>query len=177
MICEKCGSKDVKVIDVVHNNDAYEVYRKKVCKNCGRTFYTIEFEIEADADFLDSWSENYRKKPKKTEEQKNYNRDVEVPDYFRPAKVGDKVRILDFKTTYSFVGKDEIVTVGKVYRNGAIGVHYSEFKHWSEYRESVSSAMDKIGIPLDERDRRIIPIDEHWYFTQLDYIIVEGDKN
>ena len=176
MNCEKCGSKDVKVLDVVHNNDAYEIYRKKQCKNCGRMFYTMEFEVEDDAVFMESWYEHYRKKPKKSEEEKGYKRDVEVPKVFRPAKVGDKVRILEYPNSYSFVDKNEVVTVGKDYGNGAIGVHYSEFKHFPEYRESVLKALETGDVPMEDRDDWIIPKDEHWYFTQLDYIIVDEQK-
>ena len=174
MICEKCGSKEVKTVDTRHNDESYETYRQKVCKNCGRTFYTMEFEVEDDADFMESWCKNHRMKTKeKIGELGVYKRDVEVPKIFRPAKVGDKVRILEYPNTYSFVGKNEVVTVGKVYGNGAIGVHYSEFKHFPEYRESVLKALETGDVPVGDRDDWIVPKDEYWYFVQLDYVIVD----
>ena len=176
MICEKCGSKDVKTVETRHNDESYETYRQKVCRGCGRTFYTLEFEIEPDADFMDSWCSNYRKKAKKPEESDKYARDVEVPSIFKPAEIGDKVRIVEYKNAYSFVDKNEVVTVGRVYGNRAIGVHYSEFKHFPEYRESVLKECDRIGIPYNVREEVIIPEDEHFRFLMFDYIILDNQK-
>lgn len=50
MVCSKCGGK-VKVDMVVKNEDKNEIYRKRKCKNCGRYFYTMEFESHFDDRF------------------------------------------------------------------------------------------------------------------------------
>lgn len=61
MICTKCKSK-VRVIDIVHNEETNETYRLKKCTHCGYGFYTIEFEVEADKTFKDSWFANHRER-------------------------------------------------------------------------------------------------------------------
>ena len=59
MLCEKCGKK-TKVVD---SRTAYEgVFRKRECTNCGRIFYTEEYESEEGIDGLRYvWAENTRK--------------------------------------------------------------------------------------------------------------------
>ena len=63
MTCPECGGK-TKVVDIVHNPDAYEDYRKRVCKDCDYTFYTIEYDIDY-ADIRKIWNANLRGKEKK----------------------------------------------------------------------------------------------------------------
>ena len=74
MICPKCGGSCL-VKDVVQNPDENETYRKRVCKVCNHTFYSTEFVVDQNKDFLDTWSECYvvhrvkyiRKRDKKDE--------------------------------------------------------------------------------------------------------------
>jgi transcriptional regulator NrdR family protein len=42
------------VRDTRHTDDNEDL-RRRVCKTCKHTFYTIEFEVERDGDFLDEW--------------------------------------------------------------------------------------------------------------------------
>lgn len=57
MLC-KCGSK-MSVADVVKTED--EIYRKRVCKDCGKVIFTLEFEIEYDENVSRIWNDNYRR--------------------------------------------------------------------------------------------------------------------
>ena len=63
MKCPKCGGKfsPVKNTTVTEEN---EVYRRRRCKSCGHTFYTIEFQVEENELFMNDWYkalENERK--------------------------------------------------------------------------------------------------------------------
>lgn len=63
MKCPKCGGKfsPVKNTTVTEEN---EVYRRRRCKSCGHTFYTIEFKVEENELFMNDWYkalENERK--------------------------------------------------------------------------------------------------------------------
>jgi transcriptional regulator NrdR family protein len=58
MNCQKCGEKTL-VKDCVHTNE--ENYRRRMCGSCGRVFYTIEFEVEQNEEFVRQWNNNYRK--------------------------------------------------------------------------------------------------------------------
>lgn len=51
MFC-KCKNKS-KVVDT--RSTYNEVYRKHYCESCGRTFYTIEFEVEENEQFENEW--------------------------------------------------------------------------------------------------------------------------
>jgi transcriptional regulator NrdR family protein len=54
MICPRCGAK-VRVLDVVHNTEENEIYRKRKCEDCELVFYTTEYEIRSDARFRSDW--------------------------------------------------------------------------------------------------------------------------
>lgn len=54
MICPKCKNDSVYVRDTRHTDDNEDL-RRRVCKTCKHTFYTIEFEVERDGDFLEEW--------------------------------------------------------------------------------------------------------------------------
>jgi hypothetical protein len=47
-----------------------ENYRKRKCKDCGKTCYTIEFEAIENEDFKKTWIKHYRRR-------KNENRNFE----------------------------------------------------------------------------------------------------
>ena len=60
MICPKCKSKAKTVAGAI-NKEHDEVYRKRVCTECGYKFYTVEFPVEPNIQFKDefeSCSEN-----------------------------------------------------------------------------------------------------------------------
>lgn len=67
MLCPKCEGK-TKVVDMSYNYVWDEQYRKRVCTNCGHTFYTAEFEVEEDKRFKKEWNRGYRKKTKNESE-------------------------------------------------------------------------------------------------------------
>ena len=46
MTCPVCGGKNY-VVDSRSDVDA--VYRKRICKECGHEFFTVEFETESTA--------------------------------------------------------------------------------------------------------------------------------
>ena len=58
MNCPKCDDT-VLVIDTV-NLPSNEIYRKRKCSECGHIFYTAEFEVEHNQDFIDEWNANHR---------------------------------------------------------------------------------------------------------------------
>ena len=68
MRCAKCGGKS-KVNDYVHvhNPDEECTYRQRICKNCGRIFYTYEYEIEMNKYDYNKWKDNHRRNKKKEE--------------------------------------------------------------------------------------------------------------
>lgn len=59
MTCPNCQHK-TEVKDVVTDIDRNEIYRKRRCPNCGRAFYTIEFEIVFDEDVHEIWQKYHR---------------------------------------------------------------------------------------------------------------------
>lgn len=60
MNCPKCKSTRLGVMDSVHNRDANETYRKRKCTECGKIFYTVEFEAAYDELFAKDWNSNHR---------------------------------------------------------------------------------------------------------------------
>ena len=63
MKCPVCnGNTELK--DIVHAPDN-EDYRRRKCKDCGRIFHTIEYEVTYDEQFADLWNKNHRIKNKK----------------------------------------------------------------------------------------------------------------
>lgn len=48
MKCEKCGSENVYVKDNVYVPPENTNYRKRICKDCGNQFLTVEFICEKD---------------------------------------------------------------------------------------------------------------------------------
>ena len=59
MKCPNCGKK-LLVKDTVHNVADNEVYRKRICKECGETIFTTEFEVDPDMDYMELWYSNHR---------------------------------------------------------------------------------------------------------------------
>lgn len=50
MKCPKCDGK-TKVTDTVPNEAEHEIYRRRLCLECGHKFYSVEFETEPTARF------------------------------------------------------------------------------------------------------------------------------
>ena len=65
MVCPKCNSNTIRVLDIVHNKEKNETYRKRKCTKCGHIFFTKESQEERTAEFLDLWSCNHRGKTTK----------------------------------------------------------------------------------------------------------------
>ena len=61
MTCPECGGK-VAVIDISHNTDTNETYRKKKCLDCNHRFQTVEFEVELDEKLTREWIKHHRHK-------------------------------------------------------------------------------------------------------------------
>jgi transcriptional regulator NrdR family protein len=59
MTCPVCGGKN-HVVDTRQDIDA--VYRKRICKECGHEFFTVEFETESTDEFKRLARERYHKK-------------------------------------------------------------------------------------------------------------------
>ena len=55
MICPKCGGKTKQNNGSIKNTEVAEVYRCRTCTVCKHIFYTIEFEVEYDAEFKKLW--------------------------------------------------------------------------------------------------------------------------
>lgn len=71
MKCEKCGSENVYVKDNVYVPPNNTNYRKRVCKDCGCEFFTIEFVLEKnDPVAMDEWKKWHRLSMKKATKRK-----------------------------------------------------------------------------------------------------------
>ena len=68
MICTQCGSK-LEVVDTVRDDD--DVYRRRRCKACGKLVYTLESEVEPNAEYHSNWNNLvYNSRNKNKEEKK-----------------------------------------------------------------------------------------------------------
>ncbi len=67
MLCPKCNSHNVNVVDVVKIEQLNEIYRKRKCHDCNYMFYTIEFEVEYDEQLRHDWNKNRRRWNKPSE--------------------------------------------------------------------------------------------------------------
>ena len=59
MLCPKCKSATA-VCDTRFDVKENEVFRRRICKECGHDFYTIEFDVEANDKFANMWKKLYR---------------------------------------------------------------------------------------------------------------------
>ena len=57
MNCPKCGGKTA-VTDGAKATD--EIYRRRKCLVCDHRFFTIEYEVENDAEFYKTWTTHHR---------------------------------------------------------------------------------------------------------------------
>lgn len=55
MRCPRCNGK-IETIQCVHT-DENETYRRKQCQSCGHNFFTVEYEIENNAQFQKEWEQ------------------------------------------------------------------------------------------------------------------------
>ena len=62
MLCPHCNSDLVRIEESVKTNE--EIYRKRKCLRCKKIFYTIEYEIEPNSDFIRQWHYNRALKEK-----------------------------------------------------------------------------------------------------------------
>ena len=68
MCCSICGAK-TKVIDTRKKSEDFEIYRRRRCSNpeCGREFFTVEYEIDTNDTTVHIWRSIDRKKKEKGE--------------------------------------------------------------------------------------------------------------
>lgn len=59
MLCPKCKNATA-VCDTRFDDKENEIFRRRVCKECGHDFYTVEFDIEATEKFSNMWKRLYR---------------------------------------------------------------------------------------------------------------------
>lgn len=72
MKCEKCGSENVYVKDNVNVPPENTIYRKRICKDCGHQFFTIEFILEkGDETTIKEWNKWHRISAKKAAKRKS----------------------------------------------------------------------------------------------------------
>ena len=62
MRCSICGAK-TKVIDTRKKPEDFEIYRRRRCSNpeCGREFFTVEYEIDTNDTTVHIWRSIDRK--------------------------------------------------------------------------------------------------------------------
>lgn len=69
MKCDKCMGKTT-VCDTVHTKEN-ETYRRRKCLICDSVFFTMEFEVDANAEFKKEWRKAHRAtKPSRTKESR-----------------------------------------------------------------------------------------------------------
>lgn len=72
MLCEKCGGGNVYVKDNVFAPPENTNYRKRICKDCGYEFFTVEFSIEkGDETTIKEWNKWHRISAKKAAKRKS----------------------------------------------------------------------------------------------------------
>lgn len=59
MVCPKCGGKTT-VFNNCFNPETNEEYRRRRCKTCNYTFFTMEFEVEYTRQFDKDWVKHHR---------------------------------------------------------------------------------------------------------------------
>lgn len=64
MNCPKCGRPAGSLDHVITENK--EIYRERYCSSCKHKFYTIEFEVENNAQFKKEWRGLHKRKAKIT---------------------------------------------------------------------------------------------------------------
>ena len=53
--CPECGGL-FTTVEMIHNPEHDEVYRKRACISCGNTIYTVEFEVENNELLQQEWA-------------------------------------------------------------------------------------------------------------------------
>ena len=76
MICTKCGGK-IRVVDTYHSNNN-EIYRRRKCDDCGRGFYTVEFEVDDDERLKQELRSTHRWKQSHNNAQCSYLRAIHI---------------------------------------------------------------------------------------------------
>lgn len=64
MKCPKCGRLAGQT-DHIETEEG-EVYRELYCKTCDHKFYTVEYEVERNSQFVTMWNKHKKKKVKIT---------------------------------------------------------------------------------------------------------------
>lgn len=70
MLCPKCKSPNVKVVDVLHRGDT-EIYRRKKCLECQCSFRSAEIRDDGSVEFKRKYSEAFRAKYGKKRRKRN----------------------------------------------------------------------------------------------------------
>ena len=72
MKCEKCGKENVYVKDNVFVPPENTIYRKRICKDCGYEFFTVEFSVEKNDELaIKEWNKWHRISAKKAAKRKS----------------------------------------------------------------------------------------------------------
>ena len=72
MLCEKCGGWNVYVKDNVFVPPENTIYRKRICKDCGFEFFTVEFAVEKNDEVaIKEWNKWHRISAKKAAKRKS----------------------------------------------------------------------------------------------------------
>lgn len=62
MNCPKCDSPMVFVNRINENTKDREIYKEKICLNCGHRSYTVEYEVVENKAFWDAWNDSQKRK-------------------------------------------------------------------------------------------------------------------
>ena len=68
MTCPKCGGK-VRVVKTENYVAKNEIYRQQICFNCGRSFYTVEFDVEETPEFKILWNAVHKDNVRRSEQK------------------------------------------------------------------------------------------------------------
>ena len=64
MNCPKCGRPAGQTDHII--TPEKEIYRERYCSSCKLKFYTVEFEVERDSQFVTLWNKHKKKKARIT---------------------------------------------------------------------------------------------------------------
>ena len=72
MLCEKCGSRNEYNKDNVFVPPEKKKKKKRICKDCGCEFFTVEFAVEKNDEVaIKEWNEWHRISAKKAAKRKS----------------------------------------------------------------------------------------------------------
>ena len=62
MECPNCKVGKLKILSSAFNPDENEAYKKRECMGCGHVFYTVEYEVIANKQFIETFTKYYNKR-------------------------------------------------------------------------------------------------------------------